>query len=239
MADSDPVLVFHHAGDESVTWLRDIVFNGTEASLVAVTSEALFGNLSYFHCISDVSDNFSIKLYDGNNITEDAFSLVINRLMGVSPLLYKAIVRADVPYSISELGAAYLAMFSSFRCPVINCPRGPGLSLSWRSELDWLLLASRVGLALDERLIEHPLEQNSAYDTAIVLFNSQVYGVRISDQLVESLRLFCAEADVDLFAVKLVERRGGIFAYAGVDLCPMLSTGGAGLVGDLRRKRLQ
>jgi hypothetical protein len=210
----------------------------------SVAAETLACALRWEHRVGEDGASFLADLADGERLASVSIDGVLNRLPGLPPNVFDSAAPAERAYALQEAHAFFVSWLSSLPVPVIPRATPQALSGTPRSELEWQLLASRAGLAVDERRwtasqdgavrgdAEHGREQ-----VAIVLGDrrfggGRVFGAFLSEREQRCCLDLAGAAETELLAVSF--RRGRrAWTFAGATEWADLRLGGAPLLDAL------
>src|SRR5215213_2932280 len=111
-----------------------------------VSTSVLSGAVRWIHRVDSSGASAEVILPDGRCIDSGTIRGTLNRVVSLSPPP-TFFASPDGDYALQELLALYLSLLRCLPAPVLNRPSSQGLSGRIRSTLDWLVLASRAGLA--------------------------------------------------------------------------------------------
>lgn len=141
-------LVVCHPWDHSALWAYERLKQRGHPRLELVAAEALLSAVEWEHRLSPAGAFFTVTLGDGRVFTSESVGAVLNRLASAVPPHFGAASPEDRVYAEQEFAAFCLSWLHCLRGPVLNPTSPQGLGGAYRSEAEWLVLASAAGLSV-------------------------------------------------------------------------------------------
>jgi hypothetical protein len=182
---------------------------------------------------------FSILLQRGIELTHENTRSFLNRVQFLPLKHIEGFKREDQGYVNQELSAVYTFLFSIMPGRVFNRSTGMGLNGRQRSQLDWMVLASKAGFDTIEVLYEHKHFQTGDLSTApnaisVLVFNNRCFGNNLPKNLLLvkccNALLTLSEEQILQVYVREVDDR---FQFLGVTLIPKFTEVGEDFLHEL------
>jgi hypothetical protein len=209
-----------------------------------VPASVLSGAVRWIHRVEAGGASAEVLLADGRCIDSRAVHGTINRIVSMWPPP-EYLVTPDGDYALQELLALYLSFLHCLPPPVLNRPSPQGLSGHMRYTPDWLVLASRAGLATAPYALssaedgprrrdhEQTLHRAAFAHHDVVVAAGRVFGGSITPQVAAAACRLSNLAGADLLGLRLATTADGAVRFEAADLYPDLRSAGADLLDHL------
>ncbi|HVX13085.1 MAG TPA: hypothetical protein VHC22_18015 [Pirellulales bacterium] len=231
------IVVLHDVGDLSISWLRSAFTRRSDVTATFISGDDLLGGPYLSHEINRNGASFTIHTRDGQQLTPTSHDLLINRLVGPPRYLDLAVDCDDLSYAQAEVASLYISILNAFRCSTINAKTGS----SWRTELDWALLAQQNGLPVFSEEVTDATalaseESPSPYLRRVLVFDDKVFGPPHPACLDELLPELTKASEIDLLEVTFLEAAIDEWKYLTISIYSFLPIGGDALVDAFCRR---
>lgn len=230
-----------HPWDHSALWAYQRLKARGHAQLELVAADALLSAVEWEHRLSPAGAFMTVKLGDGRSFSSESVGAVLNRLASAIPPHFREASPSDRTYAEQEFAAFCLSWLHCLAGPVLNPPSPQGLGGAYRSEAEWLVLASQAGLPV------RPLHaQSDRPSWAPVSDPARLAGVRhvivVGDEVVgapEGLAPAClrlsAMSRSPLLGITMLDEVGRGSVVFGCNPTPDLALGGDPVLDALGR----
>jgi len=241
-------LILCSSSDASGLWVYQGLRQLGVAPLELVLAEWLGNGCQWEHRVDSRDTHLRIKLPNGCTRSSSQIRGAINRLLGPAPEIGQQAAASDREYAQAEMQAFYLSWLKGLPGVVINRPTALGLCGPWFHGSEWVVRASRAGLATPVyRQCAHDMQDQwfrslapeGATKVNVIAFRGEVFGARLPEDVAEACANLAREADTEMLGIELYAARNGEWTFASATPCPDLSAGGALLLHSLARALTQ
>jgi len=207
-----------------------------------VSSEMLAYSLSWEHRVGTDDASIRIMLANGNLISSDNVSGVLNRILSVPTDHLHMVSQADRDYATQELNAFFMSWLYSLPRPIFNLPTPQGLSGQWRHVSEWVWLASKAGLPVADYTqnshenivgIEKKLFTTGTPLKTVIVVDGHAVGTPASSHIVEGCQRLAELSGTQLLGIEFAVGAVGEWTFAGATPFPDLRLGGEELLDVL------
>jgi len=229
-----------NTNDQPGVWLFNRLRKSLGADIIMVSVDELI-HASRFCCgLKNGKPFFSILLQRGLELNEHNFKAFLNRVQYLPLKHIQQFKKEDQAYVSQELGAVFTFLFSIMPNQLFNKSTGTGLNGRQRSQLEWLVLASKAGFDTPELLYEHQrfqyhdFSRHSTTDT-VLFFNNRCFGKNMNEHSLlwkhcEQFGRLSGEKILELY-VREVDHS---FQFLGANLIPTFNGAGDDFLHELK-----
>jgi hypothetical protein len=142
-------LLLHDSGDPVAPWLAAGLRAHGLARVETVSNHDLAAAVRWEHRLDGSGDASEVRLADGRVLSSRTLRGTLNRLNAIPGDCVAVGLPRDRAYALQELTALVASWLYSLPGPVLNRPRGLGLSGPWLHRSEWTRLAAVAGLPVE------------------------------------------------------------------------------------------
>jgi hypothetical protein len=144
------IVILAHGEDEVAAGVERLLRLRASARHVRrIDADELILATTWSHSQREGRTTTTLRFAEGNRIDSDEIDVVFNRLDFVAASHFAQSVE-DHTYAVAEMSALLLSWLASLCCPVINKPSSRGLTGARRGPTEWMMLAAKAGLPVQD-----------------------------------------------------------------------------------------
>ncbi|QJD77672.1 hypothetical protein [Spirosoma rhododendri] len=201
------ILILCHLHDADAIWLYQRLKRASPPDSVRIVSvdELLYAR-TVRHTLDADSVEFRIQLQNGQTLTNDNISLVINRLYYIDPVVWKQTSPAQYQYVSQEINALYLSVLTTLdKRRLYNPPSASWLGGRNLTPAEWQLLGLRSGLSVPPGW--SPVASPVLPDSRVLVIVRQLLGQLPDGVSPDACRLVAQQAGMPLLELQFVENQ--------------------------------